>query len=93
MRLRVGATELVLLTAGLLGLLEQELVRVVLRIEPSTVISGICFVFVLIGAGVTVGKNFRIGPVEVALREREDRETKALKVAQKERRQENGGSG
>jgi hypothetical protein len=72
MRLRIGTTEVVLFTAGLLGLLEQEAVRVALRIDPSTVISGICFAFVLLGAGFTVGRNFRIGPVEVALREKED---------------------
>lgn len=72
MRLRIGTTELVLLVAGIGGLLEQELVRVVLRIEPSTLISGICFAFVLIGAGVTVGRNFRIGPVEVNLKKDEE---------------------
>lgn len=65
MRLRIRSTELVLLVAGLAGLLEQEFVRVMFQIEPSVLISGICFAFVLIGAGVTVGRNFRIGPVEV----------------------------
>lgn len=92
MKLRIGTTELVLLSAGLLGLLEQEAVRVLLRIDPSTVISGICFAFVLIGAGVTVSRNFKIGPVEVAMRDREDDETDDLRSKQKERRAENGGS-
>ena len=64
MRLRFRTTESVLLAAGLIGLLEQEMVRVVFRLDPSVLISGIAFALVLIGAGVTVGRNFKIGPVE-----------------------------
>lgn len=69
MRLRIGSTELVLFVTGLLGLMEQEVVRVLLRIDPSTIISGVCFTFVLLGAGFTVGRNFRIGPIEVEMKE------------------------
>lgn len=72
MKLRIGATETLLLAVGLAGLLEQEIVRVVIGISPSTIISGICFAFVLIGAGVTVGRNFKIGPVEVAVKDHEE---------------------
>jgi hypothetical protein len=72
MKLRIGATETLLLAAGLLGLLEQEIVRVLLSKNPSTVISGICFAFVLIGAGVTVSRNFKIGPVEVQMESTEE---------------------
>jgi hypothetical protein len=73
MRLRIGATESLLLAAGLVGLLEQELVRVLTggEISPNALISGICFAFVLIGAGVTVGRNFKNGPVEVEMKEPE----------------------
>lgn len=69
MRLRLGTTESVLLVAGIAGLLEQELVRVLLRLSPSTVISGICFAFVLIGAGVTLSRNFTVGPVTVEMKD------------------------
>lgn len=71
MRLRFGTTESVLLVAGFLGLLEQEIVRVGLGIDPSSILSGICFAFVLIGSGVTVSRNFKIGPVSVALEDEE----------------------
>lgn len=81
-RLRIGTTELSLLVAGLLGLLEQEFVRVVLRIEPSTLISGICFAFVLIGAGVTVGRNFKVGPVEIALKTPPEEEAEKPETAE-----------
>ena len=91
MRLRFGTTEVILLAAGLVGLFEQEVVRVVLSIEPSTIISGICFAFVLIGAGVTVGRNFKVGPVEIALRDQEDQEMDDLKGRQRTRRR-NGDS-
>lgn len=92
MRLRIGSTESVLLVVGIAGLVEQEAFRVALTIQPSTLISGICFAFVLIGAGVTLGRNFKIGPVEIALREKESEETEALKERQKHRRARNGGS-
>jgi hypothetical protein len=75
----------VLFTAGLLGLLEQEIVRVLLHINPSTIISGICFAFVLLGAGFTLGRNFRIGPVEVELRDQEDQEATDLRSDQRTR--------
>ena len=87
MRLRIGSTELVLFVAGLLGLLEQEVVRVILDIDPSTIISGVCFAFVLLGAGFTLGRNFRIGPVEIELRDQEDSEAQLLRGRQRERRE------
>lgn len=75
MRLRFGTTDSVLLVAGLVGLFEQEVVRVLSagRLEPNTLISGICFALIVIGAGVTVGRNFKIGPVEIDLGEKEQK--------------------
>lgn len=67
MRLRFGTADSVLLVAGFVGLVEQEAVRVILRLNPSGLISGICFALIIIGAGVTVGRNFKIGPVEIDL--------------------------
>lgn len=77
MRLRLETTELILVATGVVGLIEQEAVRVIFTINPNTLISGICFAFVLIGAGVTVGRNFKIGPLEIQLKEKPERPAKS----------------
>lgn len=53
---------------------EQEVVRVIFRIDPSLIISGISLLLIFTGAGVITFRNlsldkFRIGPIEVAMKE------------------------
>lgn len=74
--IHLGRVEALCIYSGLLILLEQELVRVVLRIEPFLWITGGGFVLFFLGVALTTGKNvsgLSIGPLKMTLDERAER--------------------
>lgn len=61
MRFDLRTREMLVLIAGTLGLIEQEAVRLLFRLEPSTILSGAFLTMVLAAIGVGVVRSGRNG--------------------------------
>lgn len=82
---------MVLLTAGLLGLVEQEMVRVLTagKLQPNVIITGVALLLLLLGTGVVTMRSMKFGPFHLTVRQlREEAEEDARWRTEEQKREE-----